>query len=202
MWFEGGFFSAPRRDGAKLAYLEAYAQIGEVPRWVVQCVSSGIGAFAAAKAAREFGATSALLGGKAAMPRIVCVQEDTCAPMCRAFADGSRHIRQEHVVLDPTGLCRAAHLGDPSAGYPFLYDLIRLSKGMFVSVTGSAVRSARSLLRSTEGRDVCYSAAASIAGVERLLESGTIRQADSVLIMLTGGDRSFRSEPTIAATFA
>src|SRR5215469_5111252 len=86
---ESGFFNPARREGLKLAFLEASEQVPQPIDWYVQAVSSAMGVWGAFKGAKELLQLKRLRG----LPRLLCVQQETCAPMVRAFADGSETIR-------------------------------------------------------------------------------------------------------------
>src|SRR5436190_13006565 len=86
---EGGFFNPARREGLKMAYLEAAEQVpGEID-WYVQAVSSAMGVYGVYKGARELQA----MGRTKSLPRLMCVQQQSCAPMVRAFEEGSETIQ-------------------------------------------------------------------------------------------------------------
>nr|UXE44298.1 hypothetical protein Hi04_10k_c1889_00019 [uncultured bacterium] len=111
---EGGFFNPGRREGLKIAYLEAAEQVpGEID-WYVQAVSSAMGVYGVFKGARELQA----MGRITRLPRLLCVQQESCAPMARAFQEGSESIRPHHVVKRPTGIASAILRGGPNSGVP------------------------------------------------------------------------------------
>src|SRR5262249_18339778 len=75
---EGGFFNVGRREGAKLAYLEAFEQLdaaGVKTAAVVQAVASGLGIYAAARAVAELRGEGRLLR----TPKLYCAQQASCA---------------------------------------------------------------------------------------------------------------------------
>jgi threonine synthase len=115
---EGGFASVGRREGLKIAYLEALLAAPRPPTLVVQAISSGMGMLAAGRAIEQLRA----LGLLAATPRLVAAQQDSCAPMVTAFTAGSPVIRSVDVVPAPAGRAVATRLGDPSASYPYVRD--------------------------------------------------------------------------------
>ena len=78
---ERGFFNPGRREGLKTAWLEAVDQVPEPIDWYVQAVSSAMGVYGVYKAARELKD----LGLLERLPRLLCVQQDTCAPMVSAW---------------------------------------------------------------------------------------------------------------------
>jgi threonine synthase len=191
-FFEGGFFNYARREGLKLAYLEAFDQMDEPPEYVFQAVSSGMGLLGAYKGALEY----RLLGRLRRLPRFVAVQQASCAPMARAYRDGSDGIRPQHVVTEPQGIAEAILRGDPTQTYPYIRHVCQATGGQIVAVAEEEIRAARTLLQEAEGVRVCYSSATALAGVLRLRRSGDISPDASVLVNLTGGDRVRWPAPT------
>src|SRR5262249_6087136 len=122
-------------------------------------------------------------------PRLLCVQEDTCAPIARAWLAGHERFPAELVVPAPKGIARALHRDDPSAAYPYMRRILLESSGDCAMVTAAEIRSARDLLGQNEGIAVCYSAAAALAGLIGKVDQGLVRRTDTILINLTGRDR-------------
>jgi threonine synthase len=181
--FEGGFFNAARREGLKLAYLEAFDQMPAQPTVVIQAVSSGMGVYGAYRGACAYRE----LGRLERMPRFVCVQQESCAPMCMAFKEDSALIKERHIVSQPTGIAKAILRGDPSASYPYLYRIVRSSNGTFVSVTAEQIMAARHHVLADTGIGVSYEAAAAVAAIPLLASDGWLDSSDVVLVNLTGG---------------
>jgi threonine synthase len=183
--FEAGFFNPGRREGLKLAWLEAAEQVSRPIDWYVQAVSSGMGVCGVFKGANEL----VRLGRADLPPRLLCVQQDTCAPMVSAWASGSARIRPEDVVDRPRGIATAILRGDPSAAYPHLAKIVAASGGTFTSVGEREMREARALLEELEGLSPCFAAAAALAGVIALRRRGELTPEDTVLVNVTGRDR-------------
>ena len=181
--FEGGFFNLARREGLKLAYLEALDQIPEEPTVIIQAVSSGMGLYGAFRGAQEY----IKLGRLRHMPRFVAVQQDTCAPMVTAFQANSSVIRDNDIVHHPHGLAEAILRGDPSQAYPYIYSIITSTRGCFVSVSQDTIYRMRSLLKQIENIDGCYASATAVAASQELRDRGWITPEDVVLVNLTGG---------------
>jgi threonine synthase len=186
---EDGFFNWARREGLKLAYLEAFDEMPVAPDVVVQAISSGMGVMAARKAAREY----LDLGRLARLPRFLMVQQDTCAPMADAWRDGRSELTGDDVVVNPCGLATAILLGDARASYGYMRDLAETSDGAILAVSQADLVEARQMLLGLEGLDVCYSAAAAVAAVRNEAASGRIGRDDVVLVNLTGRPRGSAS---------
>ncbi|HJP67191.1 MAG TPA: pyridoxal-phosphate dependent enzyme, partial [Actinomycetota bacterium] len=129
--FEAGFFNPARREGLKMAYLEAVDQIPMDIDWYVQASSSAMGVYGTAKGAREL----LELGRISRIPAMVCVQQESCAPIVRAFERGLPSIPDELVVQNPQGIAEAILRGDPRGCYPYVYSMLTETGGTAVSVS-------------------------------------------------------------------
>lgn len=182
---ERGFFNPGRREGLKLAWLEAAEQVPGPIDWYVQAVSSAMGVYGVYKAAGEL----MRLGLTDRLPRLLCVQQETCAPMVSAWRDGADHIREHDIVSRPTGIASAILRGDPTRAYPYVQRLVRESGGTFASVSEPEIREAHGLLRDREGIEACYAGAAALAGVLQACRTGVVSGSDTVLVNVTGSER-------------
>jgi len=187
---ESGFFNPGRREGLKLAFLEASEQAPGPIDWYVQAVSSAMGVYGAFKGARELLALNHI----SRLPRLLCVQQESCAPMVRAWSEGSQTIRPEHRVAMPSGIAEAILRGDPTKAYPHIRRIVTESGGDFVAVSDSQIRAARSLAEDQEGLSPCFSASAALAGLIALCQKHTISSDALAVVNLTGGERPV--EPT------
>jgi len=182
---ENGFFNPGRREGLKLAFLEASEQVPQPIDWYVQAVSSAMGVYGAYKGAKEL----LQLGHLQRLPHLLCVQQQTCAPMARAYAEGSETIRPEHLVPRPTGIAEAILRGDPTRAYPYVRRVVMESGGGFAVVNEAEIRDARRKVEVSEGISPCFSASAAVAGViERARHDASFRHS-VVVVNLSGGDR-------------
>lgn len=183
---DAGYFNPGKREGAKLAFFEATDQIEAPIDWYVQAISSGLGVDGTYKGARELLELSHI----PRLPRLLCVQEDTCAPQARAWEEGCKALEPRHVVHNPRGIARATHRGDSTRAYPYLRAKVEDSNGTYCAVSEAEIRSARSAVKELEGIDICFSSAAAVAGTLKEAQRGTIDPSATVLINLTGSDRA------------
>jgi threonine synthase len=182
---ERGFFNIGRREGLKLSFLEAVDQASEPFEWYVQAVSSAMGVAGVHQGAKQL----QQLGIIPRIPRLMCVQQESCAPMARAWIEGTDRILPEHIVHHPNGLAEAILRGDPTRVYPIVRKVVRESQGIFEIADEASIREARSLLRDLEGIDACFSASAALAGLIQAVRAGRFPKKDSVIVNLTGRDR-------------
>jgi len=182
---EAGFFNPGRREGLKLAFLEACDQVPAPIDWYVQAVSSAMGVYGVHKGAGEL----RQLGQIPQLPKLLCVQQASCAPMVRAYEAGSPTIRPEHRVAQPVGIAEAILRGDPSRAYPHIRRIVDQSGGTFIAVTEAEMRAARRDVEALEGISICFSAAAAVAGIAALSRAGAVEPNAVIVVNLTGSDR-------------
>jgi threonine synthase len=182
---EGGFFNAGRREGLKLAFLEAVDQLETSFDWYVQGTSTAMGAYGSHKGALQYVA----LGRMDRPPKMALAQETTCCPQVHAFAEGSPEIRPHHIVKQPDGIADALLKGNPSDTYPYIYEMLQRVGGTLVSVTADEIRTARREILEYEGIDACNASSTTVAAIRKLVRSGHMGPNDRVLAMITGGDR-------------
>jgi threonine synthase len=189
---ERGFFNVGRREGLKLAFFEASEQVPGPIDWYVQAVSSAMGVYGTYKGAKElFG-----LGRIERLPRLLCAQQEECAPMARAFREGSATIQPQHIVLRPRGIAEAILRGDPTRAYPPVRGIVIESRGDFVSVSEREIREARRMVEELEGVSPCFSASTAVAGLTKQIRAGRFPVEDTVLVNLTGADRTGEAPPS------
>jgi threonine synthase len=183
---ERGFFNPGRREGLKLAWLEATDQVPRPIDWYVQAVSSAMGVYGVDRAAQQ----QLALGLIVRLPRLLCVQQETCAPMVSAWEAGSDRIRPEDIVERPEGIAQAILRGNPTAAYPPVRERVVATGGGFVAVSEREIREARTWVEDDEGISPCFAAAACLAGALKARRLGRLPAADTVLVNLTGGERT------------
>ena len=188
---EGGFFNPGRREGLKLAFLEASEQIDRPIDWYVQAVSSAMGVYGTYKAAGEL----QRMGRIDRLPRTLCVQQTSCAPMAQAFLEGASGILSHHIVSRPQGIAHAILRGDPSRAYPYIRRIATESGGDIIAVSDDEIREASRLVADLEGLKPCFAASAAVAGLIQKVRFGAFPMNDTVVVNLTGADR-----PDVAQT--
>jgi threonine synthase len=182
---ERGFFFFGKREALKVAYLEAVEQVRRPIEAYVQGVSSAMGVYATWKGALQLQA----LGRIAKPPRLICVQEETCDPMVRAWRRGGATMTDADVVTMPRGLSKATLRGDARGVYTYVRDAVIESGGTFLTVSQDAMREMRALLVETEGIDACYTSAMTVAAAAALRREGQFNRDTTILLNLTGADR-------------
>ena len=188
---EHGFFNLGRREGLKLTFLEAAEQVPQPIDWYVQAVSSAMGVYGTYKGAKE------LLGlGKInRLPKLLCVQQEKCSPMVRAFHEGCEKIQPHHIVPRPQGIAEAILRGNPTRVYPYVRQIVIESGGTLVAVSEDEIREARRMVGEMEGLSPCFSASTALAGLIKQVRDKSFPVKDTVFVNLTGGDRTGQPRP-------
>lgn len=183
---DAGFFNWARREGLKVAYLEAFVEMPREPDVVIQAISSGMGMMAARRAAADFQASGHMMQ----MPRLVMVQQATCAPMVDGWRRGARELGDDDVITEPEGRATAILLGDARASYPYMRDIAESTGGDIVSVAQAELVAARELLWETESIQACYAWCAAVAAACATVRSAVVSPTDTLLLHLTGKERA------------
>ena len=190
-WFDLSTLREPYRlEGKKTMGFEiAEALEWSLPDVIVYPAGGGTGLVGIWKAVLEMEA----LGWIAARrPRMMLVQAEGCAPMVRAF-----HAGADRAEPFPNAHTLAAGLRVPAAiGDYLMLRTVRESGGTAIAVTDDEILAAMRDLASTEGVFAAPEAAATLAAVPKLRDSGAIGARDRVLLLLTGaGIKSFEQVP-------
>ncbi len=180
-WFDMSTFKEPYRvEGKKTMGLEVAEQMGwELPDVILYPTGGGTGLVGMWKAFQEMEQLG-WIGSK--RPRMVSVQASGCAPIVRAFEQGSQRAeawKEAQTV--------AAGLRVPS---PFADRLIlraiRESKGTAVAVTDAEISEAQKELGRQEGLLAAPEGAATWAALKHLVASSWVSPAERVVLFNTG----------------
>src|SRR2546427_588445 len=115
-------------------------------------------------------------------PRFGVVQAEGCAPLVKAWKDG-----RETAELWPNPRTDAAGLRVPGTlADRIVLRALRETRGAAVAVTEAAMKVASQNLAVLEGISACLEGAATLAGLRRLYDEGTITRDDRVVLLNTG----------------
>lgn len=175
-----------RVEGKKTMGFETVEQLGwRVPDAVVYPTGGGTGVVGMWKGFDELEALG-MIGPE--RPRIFCVQSEGCAPIVRAFDEGSRFARPWD---DAT--TAAAGIRVPSAVGDFLIlDAVRSSGGAAIAVPEREITAMQPRLAQMGLGYASLETAAAVVGLEALQAAGRIARDDSVVLFDTGA--GFKSE--------
>jgi threonine synthase len=115
-------------------------------------------------------------------PMMTGIQAEGSAPITHAFRKKSKTIKP---VENPETIATAIRIGDP-VSYTKALDAIYDSNGYSETVSDDEILSAQKLLACTEGIGVEPASAASIAGLKKLVEDGTIEKGENIVCVVTG----------------
>ncbi len=183
---DGGAKSIPCKESMKTIAFEIAEQWPQslpdrwgAPDWYVQAVSGGIGPLGVLKGFEEL----AVAGLIDRVPKIAVVQTKGCAPMAQAWAQG---LDDAIPVDQPDSLITVLATGAPGMAYRLLKRATDTYGGAMVAVSdGEAFRAMRQLAR-VEGISMEPAASVAFAGLERLLDGGTIKADESVVVNCSG----------------
>jgi len=117
-----------------------------------------------------------------ALPRIVAVQAEGCAPVVKAFHAGAATTTAWE---NPTTHAAGLRVPSPFAGRQML-DILRATKGDALAVSERQIVEAQRLLARLEGIWTAPEAAALVAALGMLRDAGRVTAAERVVLVLTG----------------
>jgi threonine synthase len=172
--FLAATFSEPYRlEGKKAAWLEVFDAMGTersmgFPRTLVLPVGGGVGAISAAKAAEEV----ASLGWADGEPaRLIGVQSDECAPLVRAFEQGSDEVAPWE--SEPRTVAAGLRVPFPAEG-TLVLNCVRESGGEMTAVAEGDIVDAMRDLATSEGVFAGPEGATTVLAGERLARRGKL----------------------------
>jgi threonine synthase len=182
-WFDMSTLKEPYRlEGKKTLGYELAEQLGwTLPDVVVYPTGGGTGLVGMWKAFGEMEALGWIAPGR--RPRMVTVQAAGCAPIVRAFEEGTERARPwERAATFALGLRVPAAVGDF-----LMLRALRESAGTAVAVTEEAIARAGRELALSEGIFASPEGAACWAAALALRDSGWLRPGATVVLFNTGG---------------
>jgi threonine synthase len=167
-----------RPEGQKTAAYEIVDQLGGAPDSLVIPVGNGGNNAAYWKGFSEYKE----LGLAKKAPRIFGIQAEGAAPVAEAFRKGADKIVP---VRKPETVATAIRIGNP-ANWLKTINAIRASDGDCIAVSDEEIINSQKKIASMEGLFVEPAAAASFAGLIRLIESGDIDKGEKIVCVATG----------------
>lgn len=176
-WFDTSTLKEPYRiEGKKTMGLELAEQLDwQLPDVILYPTGGGTGLIGMWKAFDELEAIG-WIGSK--RPRMVAVQAEGCAPIVKAFDEGTRHAEPwQNASTIAAGIRVPAAVGDF-----LILDAVRESNGFAVAVSDEAINEAHQHCASTEGILLCPEGAATLAALKQELKSGRIKSDEQVML--------------------
>ncbi len=176
-WFDFSTLKEPYRiEGKKTMGLELADQLGwKVPDVIFYPTGGGTGLIGMWKAFNELKEIGWLTGK---LPRMVAVQASGCAPIVKAFEEGT-----EHAELWKNAHTVASGIRVPVAVGDFLIlRAVRESNGFAVAVEDEAILAARDEVSEREGFLMCPEGAATYAAWKQEVASGRVSPDESAVL--------------------
>lgn len=180
-WFDMSTLKEPyRAEGKKTMGYEIAEQMEwTLPDVIIYPTGGGTGLVGMWKAFDEMERMGWISPSR---PRMVSVQAVGCAPIVAAFEKGERFAAEF-----PNAHTAASGLRVPRAIADFIMlDLIRESKGTAIAVTDEEMIACSKEIGAKTGVFAAPEGGATLAAARRLLDSGFIRPADTVVLFNTG----------------
>jgi len=182
-WYDVSTLKEPYRiEGKKTMAFELAEQLDwHWPDWIVYPTGGGTGMVGMWKAFDEIEAIGWVPKGR--RPRMVTVQAEHCAPIVRAFDEGTDKARPwEGAATLADGLRVPRAIGDF-----LILRAIRESGGTALTVPDSAMVAGMLEMGSREGISAAPEGGAALAAIRKLVEGGRIKRNESVVLFNTGG---------------
>jgi threonine synthase len=182
-WYDVSTLREPYRiEGKKtMAYEIAEQMNWTCPDWIVYPTGGGTGLIGMWKAFDELERIGWVSGQR--RPRMVSVQAEGCAPIVRAFTDGT-----EKAAMWEGARTVADGLRVPRAIGDFLIlRAVRDSGGTALAVSDQAMVDGMLTIGACEGVSAAPESGATFAALTVLVESGAIKAHDRVVLLSTGG---------------
>jgi threonine synthase len=176
-WFDTSTLKEPYRiEGKKTMGLELAEQFGwELPDAIFYPTGGGTGLIGMVKAFDELEALGWI---GAHRPRMVAVQATGCAPIVRAFEQGSEHAelwKDAHTIA--SGIRVPVAIGDF-----LILRGVRSTGGFAIAVEDAAIQAALDEVAREEGLLLCPEGAATYAAYRQSLAEGRIASTDRVVL--------------------
>jgi threonine synthase len=181
-YFDASTLKEPYRlEGKKTMGLEIVEQLGwRVPDVIVYPTGGGVGLIGIDKALRELAELGWLAGD--AMPRLVSVQAEGCAPIVRAFESGAAG---SQAWPDGKTVAFGLNVGK-SFGDFLVLDAVRRTSGTAVAVADADILAMQAQCYADEGIFACPEGAAALQAAAQLRAAGWIAESERVVVLNTG----------------
>ncbi len=187
-WFDLSTLKEPFRvEGKKTLGYEIAEQLDwRLPDVIVYPTGGGTGLIGMWKAFNEMSQLG-WIDTTAALPRMVVAQSDGCAPIVKAFAEGSiQHKLWGDSHTDALGLNVPTPLGGA-----WILKTVRESNGMAVMVDENKVMDATAEVNDRSEIDGSCEAGVSWLTFKALVQAGWIKKGERVVIPITGGAEKY-----------
>ena len=182
-WYDVSTLKEPYRvEGKKTMGYEIAEQLEwTLPDWIIYPTGGGTGMVGMWKAFDEMEQIGWLPRG--ARPKMVSVQAENCAPIVRAFQQGTEKAQPwDHPTTIADGLRVPRAIGDF-----LILRAIRESGGTAVSVSDRAMVGGMLGIGKYEGISAAPEGGAALVAIQKLVSDGSIKPHERVVLFNTGG---------------
>ena len=182
-WYDVSTLKEPYRiEGKKtMAYELAEQMNWEWPDWIIYPTGGGTGMVGMWKAFDEIERIGWVTSSK--RPRMVSVQAEHCAPIVRAFQQGTEKAQPwEHASTLADGLRVPRAIGDF-----LILRAVRESGGTALAVTDRSMVEGMLAIGKHAGVSAAPEGGAAFAAIQKLVADGLIKPHESVVLFNTGG---------------
>jgi threonine synthase len=182
-WYDVSTLKEPYRiEGKKtMAYELAEQMDWRWPDWIIYPTGGGTGMVGMWKAFDEIERLGWIARQK--RPRMVSVQAEGCAPIVRAFQQGTERAQPwEGATTIADGLRVPRAIGDF-----LILRAVRESGGTALAVSDRSMVNGMLDIGKHEGVSAAPEGGAALAAIQRLVADGSIKRDDSVVLFNTGG---------------
>ncbi|HEV2705641.1 MAG TPA: threonine synthase [Pyrinomonadaceae bacterium] len=180
-WFDVSTLKEPYRvEGKKTLGYELAEQLDwRLPDWIIYPTGGGTGLIGMWKAFDEMETLGWIDSRR---PRMVSVQAAGCAPIVRAFEEGTREAREfADAATTASGLRVPRAIGDF-----LILDAVRASEGTAIAVTDAALLAGAREIGETEGIFAAPEGGACVPALKKLLDEGRITEDERIVLFNTG----------------
>jgi threonine synthase len=182
-WYDVSTLKEPYRiEGKKTMAYELAEQLDwRWPDWIIYPTGGGTGMVGMWKAFEEIERIGWVTPQR--RPRMVSVQAAGCAPIVRAFQQGTERAEPwEAATTVADGLRVPRAIGDF-----LILRAVRESGGTALAVSDQAMVQGMIEIGRTEGVSAAPEGGAALAAVEQLVQNGSIKPTETVVLFNTGG---------------
>ena len=182
-WYDVSTLKEPYRiEGKKTMAYELAEQLDwRWPDWIIYPTGGGTGMVGMWKAFEEIERIGWVTPQR--RPRMVSVQAEGCAPIVRAFQQGTERAEPwEAATTVADGLRVPRAIGDF-----LILRAVRESGGTALAVSDQAMVQGMLEIGRTEGVSAAPEGGAALAAVEQLVQNGSIKPTETVVLFNTGG---------------
>ena len=190
-WFDLSTFKEPYRvEGKKvMGYELAESFSWQLPDVIIYPTGGGTGLVGMWKAFAELEALGWL--ERTSRPRLVSVQADGCAPVVRAFQEGSEACQAwEGAHTIASGLRVPKSFADR-----LILQGLRQSQGTAIAVSDIEIQASQRRLAAAEGVFAAPEGAATLAALLKLIKQGWITPHERIVLFNTGSGLKYRKTP-------